>query len=130
MPAKAEYLTLGRLALVGIARARPIEPEALSDLKLALTEACSNVTRHAYDHQDGVIEIEFEIGDDFVAVEVMDRGTGFERAHSPGVSGFVEGGLGLTLIEALSDETEIGCRADGTGSRIRFVRRFDPEEAR
>jgi serine/threonine-protein kinase RsbW len=130
MPAKPEYLVLGRLALAGIARARPIEAEALSDLKLALTEACSNVTRHAYGHGDGVIEIEFEIGDDFVAVEVMDNGIGFEPARRPGSGGLVEGGLGLTLIEALSDATEIGRRRDGTGFRIRFVRRFDPREAR
>src|SRR5439155_666774 len=42
IPAKAEYITLGRLALTAIARVRPLTEEALSDLKLALTEACTN----------------------------------------------------------------------------------------
>ena len=45
IPAKAEYITLGRLALTAIARVRPLSQETLSDLKLALTEACSNSIR-------------------------------------------------------------------------------------
>ena len=42
IPAKAEYITLGRLALTGLSRLRPLGEETLADLKLALTEACSN----------------------------------------------------------------------------------------
>ena len=40
IPAKAEYITLGRLALTGLARLRDLPPETVGDLKLALTEAC------------------------------------------------------------------------------------------
>ena len=35
IPAKAEYITLGRLALTAIARVRPLSQETLSDLKLS-----------------------------------------------------------------------------------------------
>ncbi|MEX2254462.1 MAG: hypothetical protein WEC34_03390, partial [Acidimicrobiia bacterium] len=42
IPAKAEYITLSRLALSGLSRVRPLSDEVLADLKLALTEACSN----------------------------------------------------------------------------------------
>ena len=48
IPAKPEYITLCRLALTGISRLRPLGDETLADLKLALTEACSNSVRHAY----------------------------------------------------------------------------------
>ena len=48
IPAKAEYITLARLALTAISRVRPLSDETLSDLKLALTEACTNSVRHAY----------------------------------------------------------------------------------
>ena len=48
IPAKAEYITLGRLALTGLSRLQPVREETLADLKLALTEACSNSVRHAY----------------------------------------------------------------------------------
>ena len=62
IPAKPEYITLGRLALTGIARLRPepLSAEVLGDLKLALTEACSNSVRHAYGEGTGVVDIVYE----------------------------------------------------------------------
>ena len=59
IPARAEYITLCRLALTGIARVRDFSDEVLADLKLALTEAASNSVRHAYagDDHAGVVEI-------------------------------------------------------------------------
>src|SRR5919201_1727824 len=48
IPARAEYITLCRLALTGIARVRALSDELLADLKLALTEAASNSVRQAY----------------------------------------------------------------------------------
>ena len=47
IPAKAEYVVLGRLALAGLLRVRGYSEDAVADLKLALTEACSNSVRHA-----------------------------------------------------------------------------------
>jgi hypothetical protein len=44
IPAKAEYITLVRLALSGLSNLRPLDEETLGDLKLAVTEACSNST--------------------------------------------------------------------------------------
>jgi serine/threonine-protein kinase RsbW len=127
IPAKPEYITLGRLALTGIARLRP-EPfsqEVLGDLKLALTEACTNSVRHAYGSGDGMVEITYELYADRLVVVVADEGEGFER--SSGVSTKLaedelsEGGLGIAIIEALADELEITERAEG-GSSLRFVK--------
>src|ERR1051326_8060318 len=66
IPAKPEYITLGRLALTGIARLRaePLSQEVLGDLKLALTEACTNSVRHAYGDRGGLVEILYELHDD------------------------------------------------------------------
>ena len=124
MPAKAEYLVLGRLMLTGISRSHPLEAAELADLKLALTEACSNAVRHAYDQRDGEVEIRVELGNGFIAVEVLDDGPGFERVQVDGANpdDFDEGGLGLAIIETISDSSEIGRRVDGTGSRVRFVK--------
>ena len=76
IPAKAEYITLGRLALTGIARMRdePFPQEVLGDLKLALTEACTNSVRHAYAGGEGIVEILYELHSDRLVVEVSDRG--------------------------------------------------------
>ncbi len=124
IPAKAEYITLGRLALTGLARLRPLSEETLGDLKLALTEACSNSVRHAYqDRRDGLVEILYEIHADRLVVEVTDDGDGFD-VEAPGADAAEvgEGGLGIAIIRALTDEFEVGGRESGQGSRLRFVK--------
>jgi serine/threonine-protein kinase RsbW len=123
VPARAEFIALGRLALTGLARTRALSAEIVADLKLALTEACSNSVRHAYDEgREGVVEILYELSDDRIAIQVTDDGSGFdpeilERAQEE----LDEGGLGIAIIRALTDELEIGPRPEG-GSRLRFTK--------
>jgi serine/threonine-protein kinase RsbW len=71
-PARAEYLILGRLTLSGLARTQPIDPDSLSDLKLALTEACSNAMRHGSPDGAGNVELRFELLPEALAVEVCE----------------------------------------------------------
>jgi serine/threonine-protein kinase RsbW len=123
IPAKAEYITLGRLALTGLSRLRPLSEETLADLKLALTEACSNSVRHAYGQGEGAVEILYELHDDRVAIEVVDDGGGFAERRAGGAGDdLVEGGLGIAIIKAIADEFELGPRNSGRGSRLRFVK--------
>lgn len=124
IPAKAEYITLCRLALTGLARLRPLSDEVLADLKLAITEACSNSVRHAYGGAgEGTVDISYELSGDRLAVEVADDGTGFElEAEDRDEGGLSEGGLGIAIIRAIADEFELGSRSDGSGSRLRFVK--------
>jgi serine/threonine-protein kinase RsbW len=127
IPAKPEYITLGRLALTAIAGVRPVSDEALHDLKLALTEACTNSVKHAYGEDGaGSVDIVYELLADRLAVEVGDAGSGFDPgADHPGADDELEeGGLGIEIIRALTDEVEIGER-EGGGSRLRFVKLLD-----
>ena len=124
IPAKAEYITLGRLALTAIARVRPLPEETLSDLKLALTEACTNSVRHAYEGRVGTVEIVYRIEPDRLVVEVADDGGGFEvdaAVDNTDNGDLSEGGLGIAIIRAVADEVEIGPGESG-GSRLRFVK--------
>lgn len=126
IPAKAEYITLVRLALTGLWRLRSFSEEALADLKLALTEACSNSVRHAYgEGSEGIVQIDYELHPDRLVIEVSDDGTGFgfnlaqweqEREE------LTEGGLGLAIIHSLTDELELADGDSGQGSRLRFVK--------
>ncbi len=127
IPAKAEYITLGRLALTGLARSGQLSEELVADLKLALSEACSNSVRHAYrDGRDGVVEITYELGPDSIAIEVVDGGNGFDLKALEAEEGeLTEGGLGLAIIRALTDELELGERHNGGGVRLRFVKHLD-----
>ena len=123
IPAKPEYITLCRLALTGISRLRPLAEDTLADLKLALTEACSNSVRHAYGDGEGHVDIRYELYPDRLVVEVVDDGEGFDPAHARDAEGeLTEGGLGIAIINALADEVEIARGANGRGSTLRFVK--------
>jgi serine/threonine-protein kinase RsbW len=127
IPARAEYITLCRLALTGIGRVRELSEEVIADLKLALTEAASNSVRHAY-AGDGVgnVDIAYELLPDRLVIEVTDEGGGFDAArtrNSPGdlsEGGLGEGGLGIAIIRAIADAVEFGAQPNGKGSRLRF----------
>jgi serine/threonine-protein kinase RsbW len=124
-PARAEYITLCRLALTGISRLRPLSEELLADLKLALTEAASNSVRHAYAEDGaGVVHVVYELHTDRLVIEVADEGEGFEPRSRPGVDSgaLAEGGLGIAIIRAIADEVEIGPLPGGRGSRLRFMK--------
>ena len=124
IPAKAEYIALGRLAVTGLLRPLAVEAELVADVKLALTEACSNSIRHAYaDGRGGAVEIRYELTDDRLAVEVSDEGGGFDPDALQADGGQLdEGGLGIAIIRAVTDELEIGPRSAGAGSCLRFTK--------
>ena len=126
IPAKPEYITLGRLALTGISRLRPLDEETLGDLKLALTEACSNSVRHAYADGDGTVEIRYVLHSNRLEIEVADDGEGFDpSAEREEGDELAEGGLGIAIIRSIADELEIGAGKGGKGSRLRFAKSLD-----
>src|SRR5213083_1752184 len=120
VPAKAEYVIVCRLALDGLADAVALTPEILSDLKLAVTEACANSIAHAYGDEVGLIRVDVALEQERVLIEVADDGIGigtheigsFDPESEPGLR---EGGMGLALISALVDELHVGPGSDGRG---------------
>ena len=122
IPAKAEYITLCRLALTGLSKLRPLSDEQLADLKLALTEAASNSVRHAYGDAGGCVDITYQLDDDRLAIEVTDEGGGFDASGDAEERDVSEGGLGIAIIRAVADEFEVGSGPAGRGSRLRFVK--------
>lgn len=125
IPAKAEYVSLCRLALSGLARVRPLDDETLADLKLAITEAASNSVRHAYSGGGGVVEVVYRLAGSRLEVEVADSGVGFDLLPRDGNGSgeeLYEGGLGIAIIQAVADDFELS--SDAAGSRLRFAKRL------
>ena len=121
IPARAEYLVFCRLVLAGLARTREIEPETLADMKLAVTEACANSVRHAYESEGGNVAVRFRLGVDDIAIDVEDEGRGFHPPARTAVPRAArETGMGLALIASLTDDLEVSSGEGGRGSRISF----------
>lgn len=127
IPAKAEYITLCRLALTGLGQLRPIGEDTMADLKLALTEAVSNSVRHAYGASgDGCVDVRYELHPDRLHIEVIDDGAGFDPQAPPPLEGeeLSEGGLGIAIIRSIADEFELRSKPGERGSTLRFAKKL------
>ena len=129
LDARPENLALTRLALTGVAANAGAPRDVVADLKLAVTEACTNVIRHAYGADGGVgsIVVRYRGEPGMLSIEVEDSGSGFEPGALAEASEENGGGsgMGLMIIRVLTDELEIS--ATGSGTRLRLVKRFSPE---
>ena len=131
--------TLARLGLDG---------ECISDLLLAVTEACTNVLRHAgpgYKY-----EVVAEVGKNRVVIQVLDNGRGFNpsrirhsrrrihrkrppvrpagllgrRARTTDVSQLAESGRGLAIMRACVDDVSLHS-GPGRGTVVELFKRCE-----
>jgi serine/threonine-protein kinase RsbW len=93
----------------------------VEDMRLAVTEACTNVVRHAYqDGEPGPIDVVISPNGDRLDLIVSDDGQGL------GPSADIAGpGLGLPLIAALADSVDLQ-RGPRHGSRVTMSFRCHP----
>jgi serine/threonine-protein kinase RsbW len=113
LPADPENVSAVRHVLGAFAESLALPEELIEDMRLAVTEACTNVVRHAYPPGDsGPMEVAIRPEQEYVAVTVTDRGRGI------GASADTTGpGLGLPLITAIADDVELQ-PVPGGGSRV------------
>jgi serine/threonine-protein kinase RsbW len=121
LPARAENVAVIRHVLGAFAEALRLPADLVEDMRLAVTEACTNVVRHAYhEGQPGPIDIVIRPDGDRLEVIVTDEG------HGLGQSADVTGpGLGLPLIAALTDSVELH-EMPSRGSRVAMSFRCRP----
>ena len=113
LPASPENVAVIRHVLGAFADALQLPADLVEDMRLAVTEACTNVVRHAYhDGDPGPIDVVIRPNGDTLDLIVSDRGAGI--GPSPDLGG---PGLGLPLIAALADHVEIE-HAPSSGSRL------------
>ncbi len=124
LPARAENVAVVRHAFGGFAEVLRVDEQTLADIKLAVTEACTNVVIHAYEADDpGSLEVDATIDDSRLTVIIRDRGRGIvPRPDSPGL------GLGLPLIATLAESLELGSDG-GDHTEVRMTFRLDEDHA-
>jgi anti-sigma regulatory factor (Ser/Thr protein kinase) len=114
--ATPESVSQARHDVARYGAANGVAGERLDAVRLAVSEAVTNVVIHAYRDQVGDVHVLAAVTSGELWLFVADRGCGFQTpAATPGL------GLGLALIADVSDEFEIAERAEGgTEARIRF----------
>jgi anti-sigma regulatory factor (Ser/Thr protein kinase) len=117
-PAVADSVPRAREALSTFARAAGATGDQLDSIRLAVSEATTNVVVHAYEHDDrGRIQLDAGLSSGELWVLIADDGLGMrQQVESPGL------GFGLSLISQVCDDFEIAKRSSGgLEVRMRFT---------
>jgi serine/threonine-protein kinase RsbW len=127
IPARAEFVALARLVVSALAASDSnLADERIDDLKLAVSEACTNaIEAHDAAGTSERVLVRCVTGSDTLEVRVEDRGHGFDPAQLPDHPPVTdpdrlkfERGLGIPLIKALVDEVEFTPTGQGTSVRL------------
>jgi serine/threonine-protein kinase RsbW len=127
IPARAEYVGLVRLVVSSLASGRrSLADDRIDDLKLAVSEACTNaIEAHRDIDVDERVLVRCAEADDRLEVSIEDRGQGFDPDSLPPHPPVTdperlnfERGLGIPLIRTLVDEVNFESSPKGTAVRM------------
>jgi anti-sigma regulatory factor (Ser/Thr protein kinase) len=123
LSARPENVAVVRHVMGAFADVLGLSTRTAEDLRLAITEACTNVVRHAYGERGGRMDISVAPHRDRLEVAVADSGRGI--APSTDRKG---PGLGLPMMATLADSLEID-RTVHAGSRVTMTFARHPARA-
>ena len=134
MPAKPKYVGLARLLAGSMARHMCFSEENIDDLKLAISEMCTNAIIHAGNGEDdkAPIIVHYVAGGDFLRVWVKDEGPGFDPSTliEEESGELLTKGFGIPLIKSLVDVFECDSRPEsGTVVSITKYRKAGTHES-
>ena len=112
LPRDSLSVPVVRRVLKSSMRTLGVADECLTDIEIALTEACTNVLDHAVDGDE--YEVLAGLNDSKCVIEVIDTGRGFDAArlgHSE-ADPSAEEGRGIQLIRALVDRVHFRSRPE------------------
>lgn len=133
IPAKAKYISLARLFAGSIARRMNFSEDYVDDLKIAVSEMCTNAVVHTGNGtaEKPPITIRFIMGKGHLTIEVRDQGPGFD----PGCvldrprTDLLDKGFGIPLIRSLVDVFECDSSPRG-GTRVSITKFLPGKGAR
>jgi serine/threonine-protein kinase RsbW len=112
-----------RRAVRRIAESLPFDDRQVSEITLAVCEACMNGVRHGAPHDDGpLVTVTARHHDDHLAIEVKDQGRGFPVGAPEMPEPMSESGRGIALMHNLMDHVAI--ESGDRGTCVRMVKYF------
>lgn len=128
LPQDAISVPVVRRVLRTSLRALGVTEECVSDIEIALTEACTNVLDHARAEDD--YKVVARIVDDCCLLDIVDVGAGFDADGHGHIEAEItaEQGRGIQLMRALVDSVRFQ-RGDTHGTVVHFEKQLDVEPA-
>jgi serine/threonine-protein kinase RsbW len=131
VPGRAEYVSTVRLAVSSLAAKSGFDIEAIEDIKVAVSEACSNILCHSKIGEGHIYRVACTVHDDRLEITVADDGVGFNadtyEAAAPSEECLQVGGLGIYIIKTLMDDVKVTSE-EGAGTLIQMVKHVEPQE--
>ena len=118
--ANPAYVSIIRLTTSGIANKVGFCMDDIEDLKVAVSEACTNAIKHSSDDRFTIIYTMIEKG---LTIEIIDNGKGYntKEVSEPDLDNLKESGMGLFIIESLMDEVNVES-TEGKGTSIKMTK--------
>jgi anti-sigma regulatory factor (Ser/Thr protein kinase) len=116
IPARSVYVGVVRLAMAALARSAGMGEEAVDDLKIAVSEACTNAVVSNDDAGgDWPVTVSWSVADDRAVIDVSDRGALYDSRDEGGSLDSPAGRVAMSaaLMESLVEAVELLPRADG-----------------
>ena len=132
-PSRAENVGLCRVAAATFAANAGFSVAEIEEIKVAVSEAVSNVVVHAYPGGEGALTLHCEELADGISISVRDDGVGIEDVERARQASYTTDpermGLGFVFMESFSDEFSVES-APGRGTRVEMHKRREaPAEA-
>lgn len=110
IPGKPEYMTMIRLATSSLAAQAGFDLDAAEDIKIAVVEACKNVSCHGSEGYSEKYEIEYAVGQGTFCVKIIDacdKHT-LEKISQQCQNCPQEGDIGMILLHSLMNTVMVG----------------------
>jgi len=128
--AKAENVSLARLAVASFAAQLDFTLAEIEEIKVVISETVSNAVIHGYQNEIGLVGIEVKIYFDKMEIIITDQGQGIndiDLARQPAYTTDPERmGLGLSFVDSFMDELKI-ISAPQQGTKIIMVKYLHDE---
>lgn len=126
MSVNPDFVSVIRLTLSGVASRIGFSLDDIEDMKVCVSEACTNAIKHSKKDE---FQVKFYVYPDRLTIEVLDDGIGYDvdSLASPDLKNPKTSGLGIFIIKTLMDEVEIKS-CDKCGTIIKMTKLVGVEE--
>lgn len=121
LPQESETVALIRGVVTSALRSFGVTEECIDDIRLALSEACTNVLDHV--EGDDEYEVRLEVAGDVCIISVTNTGDGFDAGQLSGElpDHSSPRGRGVAIMRAVMDQVELRSEPE-SGTIVRLVK--------